>query len=1154
MPHGGVRITPNYSDKPGGALMFTIPANGSQPALIFTDGATPSRGWTFEGLYLTGDTNKNGNGMIYMGPYFTATHTDNTTLPSDITFSHCIIRPNPTTDRTRRMISAHANNVVIKDSWLWGGWVSDDGQDGQAVSMNGGGLVTIDNSYLDGQTETVGIGGFGYPSCYTPTGYPINLITTGCLSALRVTNSQFEHGLWKSLNWSWPTTSGSKVRFAQFYQAPNGWYYQAQTYGVTSATNPNVISWPTSVGITVTDGTVTWKAVNSPGSSPAVAKNHIECKQCNAITVDGSYFHNAWSQGPGAQGYAWTLYTRTNQGPGFSAGPFTLRNNIVDSTASAFQIGGSTDDADINSYPVLIASSPGPYVISAGVNDGITINGTTWTIPAGTYSAAQLADNINSHFNALGELSVTVTALVDAGFGWHDVEFQTSGTQHFNAWIGNYAGSPVRFKGFTGSWAWLNDQLWYGAAQRGPDATWAWDDTHFNVRLLAPSQPVLNLPATGTATVATGPIVAGTFPDPTNTNVYLALGNIGPMPTTGHISPSGGGGIGVDKSSYIQVSGTALSTIGIEADKYAGCTHPITHQFYACGHPLGATIVNNLFQHIAQPNNYLSVGAMYVQGNIPLQLEHNTIDYVKNAGVYFALPYNPGTVRSNVFYNPSKVDRYNLGVGYISFGNVGDMDAANYALCSGALNKAQYLAWGAWPANACSQALSGNVFTGAWQAHILPGESGFGSDIGNPYSNGTFPHSTMAPFASQMGFYPGTWKLAPAGYPMPPASSVSIYTNITSGYHADSNPVNLGVVFNSDVSGQVTALKYYQDPGCPLTAKVGSLWTGTGALLAQKAFAAPSGGGWQTITLDTPISITAGATYVASYLTNDCLQTGGTGAAGNGPVHATGQQYLYSSASAFPNTPGGGGNAYLADIVFSSNGSVPLTSGLGSDMKGWRDYADVGVDTTKLPLINGLQVAYSDRAAIISWLDSEASQNIPGVLRLCTQDPDYNPYCTPVGSITSVDPATGALADNSDNDSSPKTGLQRYIVVTGLAANTQYYGQLYRGGHYRQFSFMTMAALSGSVSVPVSRSATAKMGSIANMATSYGAAYSRLSGMVTGGTASKPCSAGSVCSVTVAAPAGVPLYLQCQMQDDAGARLYSYPVSIMIPGGATAIP
>ena len=65
--------------------------------------------------------------------------------------------------------------------------------------------------------------------------------------------------------------------------------------------------------------------------------------------------------------------------------------------------------------------------------------------------------------------------------------------------------------------------------------------------------------------------------------------------------------------------------------------------------------------------------------------------------------------------------------------------------------------------------------------------------------------------------------------------------------------------FTPSVNGQVTAIRFYKGPGNGGT-HTGSLWSSTGTLLATGTFDNETATGWQTLTLDVPVNVTAGTT------------------------------------------------------------------------------------------------------------------------------------------------------------------------------------------------------------------------------------------------------------------------------------------------------
>lgn len=143
----------------------------------------------------------------------------------------------------------------------------------------------------------------------------------------------------------------------------------------------------------------------------------------------------------------------------------------------------------------------------------------------------------------------------------------------------------------------------------------------------------------------------------------------------------------------------------------------------------------------------------------------------------------------------------------------------------------------------------------------------------------------------------------------------------------DFSSINLGTKFKSDQNGYITGLRYYRGPANTGT-HVGSLWDATGNLLAQVTFQNETATGWQEQALNTPVSISAGATYVVSYhapnggysvdpdyftapSTNIGLEALADGEDGGNGV------YAYGSSSAFPDSSYGATN-YWVDVVFDT--------------------------------------------------------------------------------------------------------------------------------------------------------------------------------------------------------------------------------------------
>ena len=143
----------------------------------------------------------------------------------------------------------------------------------------------------------------------------------------------------------------------------------------------------------------------------------------------------------------------------------------------------------------------------------------------------------------------------------------------------------------------------------------------------------------------------------------------------------------------------------------------------------------------------------------------------------------------------------------------------------------------------------------------------------------------------------------------------------------DTNGVELGVKFTSNEAGFVTGIRFYKSAANTGT-HVGNLWTSSGTLLASAVFTGETASGWQQVNFSSPVAITAGTTYVASYYApaghysfNSAFfaTTGVT----NGPLQALANTvsadgtYIYSSTSAFPTFSYNATN-YWVDVVFNT--------------------------------------------------------------------------------------------------------------------------------------------------------------------------------------------------------------------------------------------
>jgi len=80
----------------------------------------------------------------------------------------------------------------------------------------------------------------------------------------------------------------------------------------------------------------------------------------------------------------------------------------------------------------------------------------------------------------------------------------------------------------------------------------------------------------------------------------------------------------------------------------------------------------------------------------------------------------------------------------------------------------------------------------------------------------------------------------------------------------DSGAISLGVKFTPSADGVVIGVRFWKGTGNGGT-HTGSIFSSTGSRLATATFQSESSSGWQSVYFSTPLTVTAGTMYVASY-------------------------------------------------------------------------------------------------------------------------------------------------------------------------------------------------------------------------------------------------------------------------------------------------
>ncbi len=136
----------------------------------------------------------------------------------------------------------------------------------------------------------------------------------------------------------------------------------------------------------------------------------------------------------------------------------------------------------------------------------------------------------------------------------------------------------------------------------------------------------------------------------------------------------------------------------------------------------------------------------------------------------------------------------------------------------------------------------------------------------------------------------------------------------------DNQPVNLGMKFQADTAGWISAIRFYK--GADNTGPHnGYLWTASGTLLGSVTFNNETASGWQTAQLTQQVAIQADTTYVVSYSTNGNYSATGNyfgSDVTNGDLKAPAGNngvYAYGSGGLFPTSSYNSTNYYV-DVGF----------------------------------------------------------------------------------------------------------------------------------------------------------------------------------------------------------------------------------------------
>ena len=192
----------------------------------------------------------------------------------------------------------------------------------------------------------------------------------------------------------------------------------------------------------------------------------------------------------------------------------------------------------------------------------------------------------------------------------------------------------------------------------------------------------------------------------------------------------------------------------------------------------------------------------------------------------------------------------------------------------------------------------------------------------------------------------------------------------------DSGSIEIGVRFRSDVSGWITGVQFYKSISNTGTHSA-HLWTNTGALLASATFSDETNSGWQQVNFSSPVAISAGTTYVASYFAPSGHYAANnsyfSSTVDNPPLHALQDGsdggdgvYNYGTSSSFPTSSYLASN-YWVDVTFVPSGSTTPPSVASVNPANGASGANIGGPVTVIfnePMdaqtINGVTIFLTD--------------------------------------------------------------------------------------------------------------------------------------------------------------------------------------------------
>ena len=169
-----------------------------------------------------------------------------------------------------------------------------------------------------------------------------------------------------------------------------------------------------------------------------------------------------------------------------------------------------------------------------------------------------------------------------------------------------------------------------------------------------------------------------------------------------------------------------------------------------------------------------------------------------------------------------------------------------------------------------------------------------------------------------------------SGATLPPTGSTSLLAGANPSRLSlvDDDSVELGVRFEAASAGRLTGLRIYRVSGDG--GRRATLWSSGGTALASVSFPTAEGAGWQYAAFATPVSVTSGTEYVASYHANSgylaetAYFTSRPSPAGPLTFGAEPSRFSYGSTSVMPTKTWRGTNYWIDPVVTTTTVAAPV--------------------------------------------------------------------------------------------------------------------------------------------------------------------------------------------------------------------------------------